>query len=236
MSEPATTAVSRRAMTTRVLPFALFMAGIAVEEGVRFASHWGGSGFPAGGGYYLYPLRAIPAGALLLWFLPEYHELRLDELRRLGRTAAVVGIGLALFVAWVLLDGRVGMGSAGAFDPAALPDGVVRFVLILSRAAGAVLVVPLMEEIFWRSFLIRFLVDPDFESVPAGRFNWQSFLGTVVLFGLEHHQVVAGMVAGAVYNALLYRTRSLALCVLAHATTNLALALYVVTTGSWQFW
>ncbi|GFO56872.1 CAAX prenyl protease-related protein [Geomonas sp. Red276] len=236
MNEPAATAVSRRAMATRVLPFALFMAGIALEEGVGLASRWGGSGMTAGGGYYLYPLRAIPVGALLLWFLPEYHELRLDELRRLGRTAGVVGIGLAVFVAWVLLDGRIGLGEVGAFNPAALPDGAVRLVLILSRAAGAVLVVPLMEEIFWRSFLIRFLVDPDFESVPVGHFTWQSFLGTVVLFGLEHHQVVAGMVAGALYNVLLYRTRSLALCVLAHATTNLALAVYVVATGSWGFW
>jgi CAAX prenyl protease-like protein len=99
-----------------------------------------------------------------------------------------------------------------------------------------VLVVPLMEELFWRSFLLRYLIDQNFESVPVGSFTWPSFLVTTVLFGLEHHFLVAGMLAGAIYSLLLYRTRSLAQCVLAHAVTNLALAGYVLYTGNWYFW
>jgi CAAX prenyl protease-like protein len=56
------------------------------------------------------------------------------------------------------------------------------------------------------------------------------------MFGFEHNYILAGIMAGVAYNILLYKTRSLAQCVLAHAVTNLALAVYVVVTGNWQFW
>ena len=83
---------------------------------------------------------------------------------------------------------------------------------------------------------MRYLIDPDFESVPPGRFNWSSFLTTVVLFGLEHHLLLAGMSAEAMYSLVLYKSRRLSQCVLAHATTNLALAIYVLLSGEGQFW
>ncbi|BCO11434.1 Abortive infection protein [Citrifermentans bremense] len=93
-----------------------------------------------------------------------------------------------------------------------------------------------MEEIFWRSFLLRYLVDTDFESIPIGSFTWSSFIISTVLFGLEHHFFVAGMIAGVIYSLIVYKTRSIVQCVLAHAITNLALACYVLYTGKWYFW
>lgn len=104
------------------------------------------------------------------------------------------------------------------------------------RLFGAVLVVPVMEELFWRSFLIRYIITPDFTSVPVGCFSWPSFLIASVLFGFEHNLVVAGILAGIVYNLLLYCTRSLSSCIMAHSITNLALGVYVVNTGHWYFW
>ena len=93
-----------------------------------------------------------------------------------------------------------------------------------------------MEEIFWRSFLIRYIISSDFEKIPIGRFTWSSFLISTVLFGLEHNLFLAGMMAGIAYNLLLYRTKSLAHCIFAHAVTNLLLGIYVLATGKWQFW
>jgi CAAX prenyl protease-like protein len=145
--------------------------------------------------------------------------------------------GLATFALWVSIDATLSVtGAPRGFDPGLFPEGALRLLMTATRVAGAVLVVPLMEELFWRSFLLRYLIDADFESVPLGRFSWNSFLVTTVLFGLEHHLFLAGMAAGAIYNELLYKTRSLAQCVLAHAVTNLALAVYVLCTGKWQFW
>jgi CAAX prenyl protease-like protein len=112
----------------------------------------------------------------------------------------------------------------------------MRLVLTASRLFGAALVVPVMEELFWRSFLIRYIVNSDFTKVPVGLFSWGSFAITVVLFGLEHHYLIAGMMAGIAYNLLLYRSRSLAHCILAHGVTNLVLGWYVLQTGAWHFW
>jgi CAAX prenyl protease-like protein len=112
----------------------------------------------------------------------------------------------------------------------------VGVVLAAIRLFGAVIVVPVMEELFWRSFLIRYLVTPTFTMVPLGTFTPLSFGATVVLFGLEHHLWLAGMLAGAAYNLILYKTRRLWPCILAHALTNLLLGIHVLRTGEWHWW
>ena len=116
------------------------------------------------------------------------------------------------------------------FDPSG------RYVFIGFRIVGAVLVVPVMEELFWRAFLIRWLVNEDFRRVPVGTFTWSSFGFTVALFGLEHDQWLVGLICGALYNGLLYRTRSVWACVVAHAASNAALAAWVLARNDWRFW
>jgi CAAX prenyl protease-like protein len=93
-----------------------------------------------------------------------------------------------------------------------------------------------MEELFWRSWLLRYIISQDFKSVEIGRFTLPSFLIGTVMFGLEHNLWLAGIMAGALYSLLLYRTKSLAQCIVAHAVTNLLLGIYVLQTGKWYFW
>lgn len=221
----------------RTLPFALFMAFIGLGEGVQLAARWDWISVPDLALYYLYPVKTVAVAALLYRYRGSYGELSFKDLLR-GPTSALVFLaGLATFAIWISLDSTLSVtGAPTGFNSALLPEGPVRLLMTATRVAGAVLVVPLMEELFWRSFLLRYLIDADFESVPLGRFTWNSFLATTVLFGLEHHLFLAGMAAGAIYNLVLYRTRSLAQCVFAHAVTNLALAVYVLCTGKWHFW
>lgn len=187
--------------------------------------------------YYLYPVKAIIVAILLFRFRHAYNELSLKDLSKIPTTLAVIAIGLLVFLIWIQMDWTIGNAAPPrGFNLLLLPDGPVRTVMALFRVFGAVLVVPLMEELFWRSFLLRYIVLKDFEKVPLGTFTWPSCLITVLLFGLEHDFIFAGMMAGAAYNLILYRTRSLSQCVLAHAVTNLALAGYVLTTQNWQFW
>ena len=122
------------------------------------------------------------------------------------------------------------------FDPTLIQPAALRLLFLAGRVAGAVLVVPLMEELFWRAFLIRWLDHEDFRAVPVGVFSWSAFAITVGLFGAEHNQWLAGLICGALYNWLLYRTRSIAACVLAHAVSNAALAAWVLARGDWKFW
>lgn len=237
-SRTVATDASSNALLARTLPFALFISFIGVEELLRLAMRWEWLALPEQALYCLYPLKTLSVAALLLRYLGEYRELRLQELwQQKAASAFAVLAGVVTFALWIALDWNFSVtGSARGFDPTLFPDGPLRAWMTLTRVAGAVLVVPLMEELFWRSFLLRYLIRPDFESVPLGAFSWGSFAAATVLFGLEHHEIAAGMAAGAIYSLILYRSRSLAHCVLAHAVTNLTLACYVVCTGKWYYW
>jgi CAAX prenyl protease-like protein len=221
----------------RTFPFALFMAFIGLDEGLRFLAGRGVLCFPSQATYYLYPVKALSVAAVLLLFLPRYHEINLRDLKTTGQTTVSVLTGLVVFILWINMDWRFGtLGTPHGFNPDLLPKGFARTLLTMTRLFGAVIVVPVMEELFWRSFLVRYIVDPDFTKVPIGRFTWPSFIISTALFGLEHNFFLAGMMAGAAYNLLLYSTKSISQCVLAHAVTNLALGVYVIVTGKWFFW
>jgi uncharacterized protein len=221
----------------RYLPFTVFMLFIGLDELIRFLAGHGLITLGETTLYYLYPLKIIIVVSVLYRYRREYKELKLQELANIPTTIAVCGAGLLVFFLWIHMDWTLGVAETPrGFNPALLPGGWVRVVMTMSRVGGAVLVVPLMEELFWRSFLIRYIIDVNFLKVPIGAFSWISFLLTVALFGFEHNYILAGMMAGIFYNLILYRTRSITLCVLAHSVTNLALALYVLSTGKWQFW
>lgn len=213
------------------------MGFIGLDEVLRFLAGQGLFTLQATTLYYLYPVKALTVGYLLYRFRHKYCELNFKDLANIPATLAACGIGLLIFVLWIKMDWTLGSaGTPQGFNPSLLPGQSTQDVMTLFRIAGAVLVVPLMEELFWRSFLIRYIIDKNFDSVCMGTFTWASFLVTVVLFGLEHNFIYAGIMAGIFFNMLLYKTRSLAQCVLSHAVANLALAIYVVSTGMWQFW
>jgi len=229
--------VFHQATLPRTLPFALFMAFIAVDEIIRHLANLGLVSISHTSLYYLYPIKTIAVAALIYKYRREYEELDVKDLADIKTTCIVLLVGILSCVIWVMMDWTiVGSGSPPGFNPTHLPVGPIRFIMTQFRIAGAVLVVPLMEELFWRSFLLRYIIDADFKSVKIGQFSWPSFIFTLLLFGLEHHFVLVGMVVGAVYSMILYKTRSLAQCVLSHAVTNLALAGYVLYTGKWYFW
>jgi hypothetical protein len=221
----------------RYLPFAIFMCFIGLDEFLRILADQGYFSLEESTLYYLYPVKALMVAYILYRFRGRYSELAARDLANIPATLGSLGIGLLVFVLWIKMDWTLGAGGAPqGFNPALVPGRTAQISMILFRAAGAVLVVPLMEELFWRSFLIRYIIDKNFDNVRIGTFTSASFLVTVVLFGLEHHYILAGIMAGVFYNLLLYKTRSIAQCVLSHAVTNLALAIYVISTGMWHFW
>lgn len=213
------------------------MALIGAEEGLSHISPYLGLAVDKGTALYFYPLKIIAAGIAILYFWKDYNELSFRDLLRPGKTALSVLAGLVVFVLWINMDwGFARFGSAEAFNPQSIGSESNRAMFMAARLLGASILVPVMEEIFWRSFLIRYIENPDFKSVPVGAWSLTPFLAVTLLFGLEHNMVAAGLMAGAAYNLLLYRTRSIAQCIIAHSTTNLALGVYVIMTGNWQFW
>lgn len=212
----------------RILPFALFMAFIALEQGI---AQWGPPDWDA---RWLYPIKAVAVAGLLAYFFHHYTELRVPV--GLGNALQAMLVGVAVFVIWVNLDqGWLDLGGGPGYDPRRV-DGSLNWMLVVFRLAGAALVVPLMEELFWRSFLMRWIDRHDFLALPASQASLKAVLVSSLLFGLEHTLWFAGILAGLVYAALYRRHGSLWSPIIAHATTNLALGVWVLYLGAWQFW
>jgi len=221
----------------RIAPFAAYMAFLVVEQGLRYLNAKGYTAIPEDFLMSLYPVKALSVALILFLFRKSYTEIRVKDLNARHVFPAAFIAGIAVFVMWINLDFPAAvMGTLQGFDPNVVRNGTLRLLLTISRLAGAALVVPIMEELFWRSFLIRYVISNDYSKVAIGHFTWTSFLVTAVLFGLEHNLFLAGIIAGLTYNLLLYFTRSLTACIFAHGITNLALGLYVLVTGKWYFW
>jgi len=110
------------------------------------------------------------------------------------------------------------------------------WLFISIRLLGSTLVVPPLEEVFYRSFLYRYISEPRFQNVPLGQFSWGPFLITAAIFGLSHREWLAGILCGAAYQALVCRRERLGDAMTAHAITNFLLGLWVVGQGAWKFW
>lgn len=132
---------------------------------------------------------------------------------------------------WLVADERIAFNP---FDAIEASRGVYAFLAI--RLFGLVVTVPLVEEVFWRGFLIRYLINEDFEQVPIGQLTLFSFTAVTLLFALVHPEFIAAIIWGAAINILLLKTRNLSACVIAHAVTNLLLGAYILSTSRWELW
>jgi exosortase E/protease (VPEID-CTERM system) len=178
----------------------------------------------------LYPIKVLATAVALLWFRGLY--ARWDW----SWSWLSVAIGAAVFIVWIVLeqmtggDGtalRAGIAGLGQSEAA----GWIGF-----RIVGSVIVVPLVEEMAFRGYLLRRLAAGDFEAAGAQRFSWVAFLVSSVAFGLLHARWEAGVIAGMAYAFAYYRRGKLGDAVVAHATTNALIALAVLLAGTWSLW
>jgi len=117
------------------------------------------------------------------------------------------------------------------------PEEFANPLVVTLRIVRAALLVPLLEEFFWRGWLPRWLVNPDWQRVPLGTFNAMGFVLTAVLFASEHGPFwEVGLLCGLLYNWYMWRTKSLGDLVLVHAVTNAALAGFVLVTKQYAYW
>jgi uncharacterized protein len=150
-----------------------------------------------------------------------------------------------VFLIWVAPDQLFGYRHFWLFDNAitgsastSIPADMHSSIWFLAlRTLGSVALVPILEELFWRGWLMRWLINPEFEKVPLGKYAPGAFWIVAILFASEHGPYwEVGLIAGVVYNWWMIRTKSLADCMLAHAVTNGVLAAYVMVGGHWQYW
>ena len=212
----------------RSIPFLVYLLFIVVADLL------GRFGVPAADLRWLYALKIAAVSAALLFYWRHYTEL---HTLRLGPTSAglAVIVGALVFVLWIGLGASwLVIGTPIGFDPRSA--GHIDSLMVAVRIAGAALVVPVMEELFWRSFLLRWLDSASFLALDPAKVRPQSVAIAALLFGIEHHQWLAGIVAGVAYSVLYMRHKSLWSPILAHAVTNAVLGGWIVHTANWSYW
>ena len=224
-------ATDKRKLAAFTLPMVFFIALLALASALRKP---GGNVWLASPEYWIFPAQALICAALLIWFWRVY------ELHAPRKLWLAVAIGLVVFALWIAPQQFFGLAQRlTGFDPEVFASQPALYCLTVGfRFLRLVIVVPLVEEIFWRGFLLRYLINERFTEVPIGAFSWLSFGVVTVAFGFTHSPAdwVAALVTGALYNLVAYRTRSLMSCVIAHAVTNLLLGTWIMATRQWGFW
>lgn len=223
-----------RAAWARVLPFVLFMALLALRGQLMPAEGQPGGAFDA---RWVYGLSVLVVTGSLVFFRKEYAELLKGSRPSLWHTVLAIVVGVVVFKLWVsLAEPWMMLGQPSASFRPVNDEGELMWGLLAVRWIGAALMVPVMEELFWRGFLMRWVDNPNFEQVDPGTVSVKAIALSTLVFMLAHTQWLAAIVAGLAY-ALLYRyTRSLWTAVIAHAVTNGILGVWVVVYGNWQFW
>jgi CAAX prenyl protease-like protein len=226
---PAATPALSPAALARCIPFVAFMALLALRgylpDSLGVDARW------------IYGLQTFIVAGLLAWYWRGYGELARQNLPDTRETGWAVGIGIVVFALWVNLDAPwMQLGSATASFVPLDADGRPIWALIALRLAGAALVVPVMEELFWRSFLMRWIQHPGFERVDPQAVGIKAVALSTFVFMLAHTLWLAAIVAGLAYAWLYRKTGKLWTAVIAHAVTNGLLGIWVVATGRWEFW
>ena len=221
--------MDQRPFAYRAVPFALFIGLMVLEPIIAGA-------LPAGvDPRWLYAFRSAAVLVALAVFWRHYEELVPPQTWKPVDAGIAMAVGIGVFVLWIVLDvWPLAFSGGEGFDPRS--GGRIHPGLAITRLAGAALVVPVMEELFWRSWLLRWLERPRFLTVQPGSVGAKAVIISSVLFATEHRLWFAGLLAGLAYAWLYKKTENLWYPVIAHALTNALLGGYVLATGSWQFW
>lgn len=210
-------------IVARVAPFLIFLA-LTVCQGE----------FGVASAYWFYFAKTIAGAWLILEMRPVVAEMRWA----LSWEAVVVGIGI--FVIWVGLDPFY--RHLGKFGTPWNPnqqfgnDSPLAWLMIVTRILGSAFIVPPLEEVFYRSFLYRYIANQNFLSMPFNRFLPWPFLATAAVFGFSHNEWLAGILCGTAFQWLVIRKNRLGDAMTAHAITNFLLGVWIVWKHAWHFW
>jgi CAAX prenyl protease-like protein len=208
-------------------PFAVFMLWLAVDKYLPLAN----------------PAKELVRDVVLVAAIVGCSRRILPT--RAPYWMASIALGVAVCALWVapdaLFPGWRGHwlfqnGITGHVTTSISPVELTPIMLVL-RTMRAALIVPVLEELFWRGWLPRWIQDTRFERIPLGTYTPLAFWATAAVFAAEHGPFwEVGLLCGVIYNWWMRRTRSLGDLILVHAVTNLTLSLYVIATQRWTFW
>lgn len=203
--------------------------------------------------HWIYPLQTLLGGGLLLFWWRHY-ELKWEPRKLLlGGLLGAIGIGIwilptQLYEWWGMTEEEPGgwkqrlgiLPRRDGFDPGIFESPAAWWAATVFRFLRAVVVVSLVEELLWRGFLMRFILNPDgdYWKVPFGTFSWKSYLVVTALVVFIHSP--ADWAAAFVWGTLMYCcaiwTRSLLACVVMHGVANFLMGWYALSFGKYGLW
>jgi hypothetical protein len=215
---------------SRVLPFFVFLLLTSCQGSFGPESH-----------FWVYLTKCI-VGAWMIWATwPLVSEMRWTI------SFEALLAGTLVFILWVAMDVPYPKFSQPDeswnlykhFGPASMMVWLFAGV----RIAGSTLLVPMLEEVFYRSFLYRYILAPNWMFIEYNSFAVKPFLITSIVFGITHQHWLAGIICGMIYQFLVIRTNRVGDAITAHAVTNLLLGAWVITQGfgyakepQWHLW
>ena len=227
MTETTDSAPTGAGPVAWVGPFAVFMLWLAVDKFVPLAN----------------PAKELVRDAVLVAAILAFSRRILPT--RAPNWLASIALGIGVCALWVAPDTLIpGWRSYWLFQNAvtghvttSIPPASLTPLMLTLRTARAALLVPILEELFWRGWLPRWIQDSRIDRVPLGQYTPLAFWATALLFAAEHGPFwEVGLLTGIIYNWWMRRTRSLGDLILVHAVTNLALSFFVISTRNWAFW
>lgn len=211
-----------------VAPFGVFVLLLGLKNQTPWNAQWE------------YPIRSLVVSALVCVV-----SWRVISNRPAFPLRSAI-VGLAVFAIWIGPDiiwpgyrtHRIFQNALTGAATTSLPTEALSNPVFLSfRVLGSAVLVPIIEELFWRGWLMRYLISADFEKIPLGAYSHQAFWITAMLFATEHGPYWdVGLLAGLAYGAWMLRTRNLADCMIAHGVTNACLAVYVIVFNRVEYW
>lgn len=207
----------------RVAPYVIFLLLTQLQTG------------EGAGRFWVYFAKTV-VGAWIVWEMRPF----VQEMRWKVSWEGIL-VGILVFVMWVGIDGhymRISDPGEG-WNPLKFygQDSGLGWFFVVVRILGSSIVVPPIEEAFYRSFVYRYFVKVPFDSMPLNKFHGLSFFVTAIIFGLMHAPFwLAGILCGLAYQWLVVRRGRLGDAMLAHGITNLLLGIYIVWKGEWHFW
>jgi len=207
----------------RVAPFLVFLA-LTICQGQ----------FGAASAYWFYLAKTI-VGVWLIWEMRPF----VSEMRWAISWEAIA-VGILIFAIWVGLDSFYPhpMKNNSAWNPNLQfgENSMLAWFFVATRILGSTFVVPPLEEVFYRSFLYRYIANQNFLSVPLNKFLPLPFFATALIFGLSHNEWLAGIICGAAFQWLVIRKNRLGDAMTAHAVTNFLLGVWIAWKHDWHFW
>jgi uncharacterized protein len=217
---------------SRVLPFATFI-GLMILESVL---EWLAPALHAKVKVFLYPLRVLITGFVLIWVWVVLEKYR-PPWKGMPATSILMSaaVGFFIIVFWIVVGPMFRVGTPSGINPIPQDASTAMFWLTL-RFVGAVLLVPIIEELFWRSYLARRIDAVEVDTLKPQNIAWKAILASSIAFGLAHSEVLAGVVAGIAFCWLYKRRGDLREPIIAHAVANALLFAYVLKYSAFEFW